>query len=475
VLRNRTRRQLETFQYFTLPEDAVMTGLWLSNTLSDPEMYEFQVAPRGAAQQVYQEQVRINVDPALLESVGPRQYRLRVFPVLVSEPMVVTMTYKTMPDREGNWPLPSLQEQRNIFWDKDTIRTINGVTLNVAADSMWLPAQLSSGHTSLDYQQQHLGYIDAGSYYYAEPLPMLNTRLLNDRVALLIDGSYSMGSHRDELRQSIKQLPGAEVFFCQKKCSRSNAESQRTWQFYGNTQPLQQFAAFETGFTLSEYDAVFMLSDAGSYESQVESTKLVLNRPTWLIEHGNTAKAYRDELVDSIRQSGGDVVFSVQQALMQMAGKSKINKLLAVTSSHQWYERPAGADDTSNENLAEIVSALRVEQLSQSGQSLQSLDSLHDIAIEHGIVTPYSSMIVLVNDRQRDRLEELSNENDRFEREVEQGKQPAPRRRVANAVPEPHEYALMLIAIILLLLTAHRQGWTPTRIIHGNHGISFDL
>ena len=50
----------------------------------------------------------------------------------------------------------------------------------------------------------------------------------------------------------------------------------------------------------------------------------------------------------------------------------------------------------------------------------QTLDYLHKIAVEQSIVTPYSSMIVLVNDEQRRRLEELEKQGDRFQREKEQ-------------------------------------------------------
>lgn len=40
------------------------------------------LAPRGAALQVYEDSLRRNIDPALLEQTGPTTYRLRVFPVL---------------------------------------------------------------------------------------------------------------------------------------------------------------------------------------------------------------------------------------------------------------------------------------------------------------------------------------------------------------------------------------------------------
>jgi hypothetical protein len=51
---------------------------------------------------------------------------------------------------------------------------------------------------------------------------------------------------------------------------------------------------------------------------------------------------------------------------------------------------------------------------------LDTLDHLHAIAIEQGIVTPYPSMIVLVNQQQENLLDQLEARGDRFQREYEE-------------------------------------------------------
>jgi len=84
VYENLTFENQEIFYYFSLPEDAAITGIWIGRTDKREEMDAFIVAPRGAAQLVYEQQVRRNIDPALLEQVGPAQYRLRVFPIPVT-------------------------------------------------------------------------------------------------------------------------------------------------------------------------------------------------------------------------------------------------------------------------------------------------------------------------------------------------------------------------------------------------------
>ena len=108
--KNQTPEVQEIFYYFSLPESAVITGLWLGDTNDRSKRFEFTVSPRGAAQKVYNSQVRRErpVDPALLEQEGPRHYRLRAFPIprnnveqIENQPPVPTemnlwLTYKVM-------------------------------------------------------------------------------------------------------------------------------------------------------------------------------------------------------------------------------------------------------------------------------------------------------------------------------------------------------------------------------------------
>ena len=70
VFQSFERNQEEVFYYFQMPESAVFTGLWLSDQPNKELAFKHRVSPRGAAQQVYKEQVRSNQDPALLEQVS---------------------------------------------------------------------------------------------------------------------------------------------------------------------------------------------------------------------------------------------------------------------------------------------------------------------------------------------------------------------------------------------------------------------
>ncbi|MFN2232981.1 MAG: TIGR02921 family PEP-CTERM protein, partial [Anaerolineales bacterium] len=63
---NQTAQRQEVIYYFSLPESAVLTGIWLGDSPNREERFAFRVSPRGAAQQIYREQLVVNIDPALL-------------------------------------------------------------------------------------------------------------------------------------------------------------------------------------------------------------------------------------------------------------------------------------------------------------------------------------------------------------------------------------------------------------------------
>ncbi len=146
VYQNRTSQRQEVVYYFSLPESAVITGVWLGNSADRGQRFPFQVAPRGAAQAVYRNELRRQQDPALVEQIGPRQYRLRIFPVEPrrwqgengqrqlddAPPLHLWLTWRVLVN-EGGWPLPRLAEKRNVYWDGDSVRLLNGRPISSAA------------------------------------------------------------------------------------------------------------------------------------------------------------------------------------------------------------------------------------------------------------------------------------------------------------------------------------------------------
>lgn len=123
-----------------------------------------------------------------------------------------------------------------------------------------------------------------------------------------------------------------------------------------------------------------------------------------------------------------------------------------------WTVEPAAAAASGADGDAGLLPlAARQVILHRTRQAqlgkLEVLDELHRLAVQHRVVSAYSSMIVLVNDEQRELLKRASAEQDRFQREVESGKEiinhPLNPLHV-SATPEPHEWLLIMLAVSVL-------------------------
>ncbi|MCA9649110.1 MAG: hypothetical protein KC501_04340, partial [Myxococcales bacterium] len=126
--------------------------------------------------------------------------------------------------------------------------------------------------------------------------------------------------------------------------------------------------------------------------------------------------------------------------------------------------RPAVAGDPFAPIATRALVAHLAGQLDH--QTLEGLDRIHQLAVGGRVVTPWSSMIVLVDDAQRRALARASEADDRFEREAESGVEdtttPGAPLELA-ATPEPEEW-LLLCMVLLALVVRLRALRLPTRL-----------
>ncbi|MEO1124368.1 MAG: TIGR02921 family PEP-CTERM protein [Cyanobacteria bacterium J06639_16] len=450
---NTTDRDQEIFYSFALPESAVITGLWLGED-GQHLRYPFVVSPRGAAQTVYNGEVeRSNwtaaEDPALLEQVGPRQYRLRVFPIPArrsrTEPghLDLWMTYQVMQRPEG-WALPQLLEKRNIYWNRNTERSINNQALAstddqadwfepaIAADTDWFPIA-------------HETVLPEGYRVSVTPLKSESQALENQRLAVVIDSSRSMAAHPQALSQTLdqlKQLPQsnqvdwyvASTEGMATQQLKETAVAEDNLSFYGSlsiAEMVQQFDPLGQG---KAYDAILLVTDAGNYELAQENPELPeLAAPLWILHLADALPlAYEDTVLDAIQLSRGGIDTDIQSLLQRLALAQGENAAIAsAVDGYLWQVEPT--DNTqADPAIAESEGgasfdplAARQAILHQSRQQdmtqLAALDGVHAIAKRSAVVTPYSSMLVLVNERQRELLREAEASSDRFARSLEDG------------------------------------------------------
>jgi putative PEP-CTERM system integral membrane protein len=499
VYENQTANLQEVFYSFSLPESAVITGLWLGDTETLEKRFPFTVSPRGAAQKVYNDQVREQVDPALIEQVGPRHYRLRAFPVppkpsafrnnvSQNQPteMHLWLTYKVM-QQDAGWALPQLGEKRNIFWTKDTKRIYNGQA--VRSSENWLPSFISAGEKQPP--TLHQVNLPGGYRVSAKPLADKDCSFPQaKRFAVVLDSSRSMASHTKELSQTFRWLN--EKGFADNDFGNNDADLYVTasagtqpkriddlrpfdvgkMTFYGTLQLreiLQQFAQLRGD---TPYDAVFVVTDEGSYELSDDKTDVpAIAAPLWMVHvGGKLPPAYDDAMLRAIQDSGGGVSTAIPEVMQRLATQVALgNSVVSVVDGYAWSmdKQPQGASvqasATSKNGFEPVAARQLVLGLSKekAKEQLIQLDTMHAVAKSSEIVTPYSSMIVLVNDQQRQALKKAEQQSDRFNRKVENGNeqltQPFNPLNVSG-VPEPEEWMLLgMVAIALVFISRRRQ------------------
>ncbi|HEY73918.1 MAG TPA: PEP-CTERM sorting domain-containing protein, partial [Thermoflexia bacterium] len=135
---------------------------------------------------------------------------------------------------------------------------------------------------------------------------------------------------------------------------------------------------------------------------------------------------------------------------------------------YTWLTVLEDGNDASDEGFAPFAARrlILTEMQRNRGQMgrLDTLDHLHEIAIANSIVTPYSSMLVLVNQQQEDLLDELEEGDDRFEREYEQVGETVENALTVTGVPEPEEWLLLALAAAMLVWYVRAGRRQPLKI-----------
>jgi putative PEP-CTERM system integral membrane protein len=506
VYQNRTDRNQEVIYYFNLPESAVFTGLWLGNSPDRDQAFVYRVAPRGAAQGVYREQTRRNLDPALLEQIGPRQYRLRIFPVTPmrftfdanmgrerasdGDPLYLWAAYSTLAV-DGAWPLPSLAFKMNVFWDNSTERLVNGEPMDADSED-WLPGVVPA-LTPIQPAPHRVDLL-GGESILALPGSQIDTPQLpaDLRLAVVLDRSYSMETYASKVVDALNALQaafpsGVDVYLTASEfrfeppqvVSLAELDPQGI-VYFGGQNPAELLQQFNQLSAAKDYSAVLVLSDGSAYELGVSDARpQIPTAPLWMVHLGSDIPlGYDDITLQAIQASGGGVTGSLEDALTRIAFSFAENNLPGfefsatrdLVDGYLWALLPSDQADKIAPDLAAApgqdgFTALAARRLVLAEMQrnrgvldeLPTLDRIHALAVENSIVTPYSSMIVLVLPEQHRLLDQLEQSGDRFEREFEELGETTPATPTPLVgVPEPHEWLLISLAAAMLVYYA----WT---------------
>lgn len=447
---NKTWNQQEIFYYFSMPESGVITGMWLGDDDSQPKKYPAQVSPRGAAQAVYQELREVRQDPALLEQVGPNQFRLRVFPIPArpwegdqntaqENPMHLTLRLLLKTDASGQLQFPVLNEKRKVYWNDGLVE--NGT------EQDWFPLESPKFSPS----KPERAVLFDGWKAEQKALESLPKRDLQDNYVLCYDGSYSMNANRDKLAEALDRFPYKST--TPLYVADQNGLQERTWDqkigknFLGALDPYSALKALQNKHP--EAHLVF-ISDKGSYELIPDSSR-TFDPGTNLIDivHlGELAPIYEDAISDAVRRSGGDTYRNMESWLNWHDRIPLDMAVIGIRDGNTyWTFTPEPAASTKSPIRSVAASRLAMAQSKKAVLATGDMDSLHKMAMDYSFVSPYSSMICLVNQQQQDRLDELSEGEDRYQREVETGRDSGNTFGIgARGVPEPEEWLMIILA-----------------------------
>lgn len=488
VYQNNTFEQQEVLYYFSLPEHAVITGVWISDT--SEKKFSYRISPRGAAQQVYKEQVRERIDPSLLEQVGPRQYRLRAFPILpktrIYNKRNITVedgpefhlwfSYQLLADPDNTYSLPFLLQKRNVYCDGDTEFRVNSKESDKNNDEDWLPVALPCSQKK--ERRSHAFALNDSTIITATP-EVADTKGNDEKkysFAFIIDQSYSLGKYREQLEDILESLSDkgyeeADVYLTGQFSRKDQLKSidMDELVFWGNASQLKMLHQFDSLRKEKKYDGVVLLTDQGDYEISEDSLpSLEFNFPVYLIHmDGKLPYAYDDDLMETIVTSRGKSYLSINDLFQQKQLERKYNLSQEYLLSEQGYLWKVTKGNVPSQPHFEKLATRQYISMNKpaKGQSnLSNLDIIHALAMKAGIVTRFSSMIVLVNDTQHKRLDEMEQKEDRFKREVEDGKEvlstPMFKLGEVSGTPEPEEWLLIIVAcgIIMFILYSRYKG-----------------
>ena len=237
--------------------------------------------------------------------------------------------------------------------------------------------------------------------------------------------------------------------------------------FYGSLQTPEMLKQFNQLRGDKSYDAILLLTDAGSYELSKNNKDIPqTSAPLWMIHNGELPFSYTDGIIKAIQDSGGGVSNSVSQVMQRIATKNKLgDSIIDVVDGYAWYLEKSDNNSTQQSkqqsNFQQLAARQLIRGLSKQVKldNLESLDAIHAVAKKYKLVSPYSSMLVLVNDEQRRLLKEAEASEDRFDRKLESGKEDLtkPGNPLISSVPESSNGLMIAGSGLLLLCLVKRK------------------
>lgn len=394
---NTTYRQQEVIYEFNLPVDAVVTDLRLGPNLEFPGV----IAPKGAVQRTYEQELNKQRDPALLEQTGPRQYRLRVFPIpakndfstLAGKRQKVQYSYVIGVTPQG-YPLPEITRKTNVFSNA-------GSALTFKENEKFAPAAVDPCRGQ--FAQTSLIVLPC------EGEKEVLQAISGARIAIFYD--VSAANKDDKGLEEIKKVAGADVYKYNDTLSEKTTADALDPVYFGTSDVWKALALFK-----ENYDLAIIVTTYNDAWPENVSFPFGKNTNVYIV-HTLGIPAYNLKLTSRLWQSRGDVVSSVDEALKSFTREKRAGP---TQSTGEYLSAAASGMGTDKNALTQYLNKVFLRSIVWNTPvdvtgDITILDKLNEYAVQANIVTPYSSALALVNEQQQNLLEQFKKGYNRYQ------------------------------------------------------------
>lgn len=452
---NTTYQEQEVIYEFVLPADSAVTDLRLGPSLEYPGV----IAPKGSAQKTYERELQRRRDPALLEQTGPSQYRLRVYPIPAKSDLTtlqgrrqkVLYSYVVSATPDG-YPLPEFTRKGNILTNSATQFLTNTPASNTAFKEADKFIPLAPGtpdvcrDTPSDVTLTEAG-LTATVSVHAKSGSLKSLAcgsdqdvlayLSQNRIAFFFDVSATNKENQTAALDGLKKLLGSGGFLSRNSIDLykyNDGVSQKTplTESSLNDLTLNYFGPSDVWTALKlfneTYDLVLVITGAKDIFPSHSIVYPFARSPVYFV-HQQAPPPYSLELTSRLLAGRGGAVSSVSEALRQYALVKETGKVsgsvatgpnLSVTLTGVTTDQVPAPFTTEGSALTQYVnkalfdSAVRAQTADVTG-SITLLDTFNAFAEGARVITPYSSLISLVNEQQRQFLEGSKKTYERYQ------------------------------------------------------------
>jgi hypothetical protein len=470
---NTTTENQEVIINFEAPNSLSVVSdlkLWLNLELQG------QVASRGAARKVYEDSLRINKDPALIEKIGISTYNLRVFPILSKldtktngrqRVQITLLTPVNNTDTLTYSPKFSIINARvdtnsslvsKVFIDKQLVQEdiIKANTMELYLQSPHilsddivakLPSisiydtciprniidhSISNTQESFEYQNW-LDYIELQSVIDKISTLMSghNQPLNTDKVYLFMDNSTSVTKNTadtlyPEIYTQIKNynntLQDVELYSYNFRVDPLASIDTISYRWYSDIDSVIGFIEQNN----IENSRIILVTDDDSYNASTKEItnrnfKKLLSNQINVIKIGDDIKRYKSDFMSLLWASQWNIyhvdsIDSVTTTLDTIFDESRTIIDLCGTDEWSWNERkqPLLSNPLLSKIYAGYLASGMMRSVSDDTDRTNIAELQGKLATQFTIVTQFNSMIALENEQQQRDLARYEQQADRY-------------------------------------------------------------